>query len=156
MRGKHSLSGEQAYLTPQKIRLSEKQWRTLRAEAEHLAPQEACGLLLGYCQTSYFQVVDVRPIKNILESPTRYQMNPEQQIQVFNEMEARNLQLVGIYHSHPGGPEYPSATDMDEAYYPEAVYIILSPNGADWQAQGFLIRENQSIPVKIEIVRAQT
>ena len=148
------MSGKQAYLTPQKICLSLNHWRTLRAEAERLAPQEACGLLLGYCQTSHFQVVEVKPIENILESPTRYQMNPEQQIQVFNEMEARNLQLVGIYHSHPGGPEYPSATDVDEAYYPETVYIILSPSGEDWQAQGFLIRENQFIPVKIEIVRA--
>lgn len=150
------MSGEQTYLTPEKILLSLKHWHTLRAEAERLASQEACGLLLGYCQASCYQVVEVKPIENILASPTRYRMNPEQQIQVFNEMEARHLQLVGIYHSHPGGPEQPSATDIDEAYYPKAVYVILSPSGEDWQAQGFLIRENQSIPVKIEMVTPQT
>ena len=145
------MSGEQDYYAPQEIRLSAQHWRILQTEAERLAPQEACGLLWGTYQAGCFDVAEVRPVDNVLQSPTRYRMNPGQQIQVFLEMEERDLQLVGIYHSHPQGPEHPSETDILEAYYPQAVYIILSPGYRAWQARGFLIREKQVSKVNIEV-----
>jgi proteasome lid subunit RPN8/RPN11 len=36
------------------------------------------------------------------------------------------LDLTAIYHSHPQGPEWPSASDVSGAYYPSAVYLICS------------------------------
>jgi proteasome lid subunit RPN8/RPN11 len=149
------MSGKQACYAAQEIRLSAQHWRILQTEAERLAPQEACGLLWGTCQAGYYDVVEVRPVDNVLESPTRYRMNPAQQIRVFLEMEERNLQLVGIYHSHSQGPEHPSETDILEAYYPQAVYIILSPGCREWQARGFLIQENQVSEVKVEVESEQ-
>lgn len=122
------------------------------SESKRLAPQEACGLILGHTMQGQFQVVEVRPVENVYKSPYRYRMDPQQQIQIFLEMEQRDLHLVGIYHSHPTGPEHPSATDIQEAYYPEAVYLILSPQLEEWQMQAFLIRENEFFPVKLRIV----
>lgn len=133
------------------IQFSNQHWQIIKSDVEALAPQEACGLLWGYRHENSFQVVDVRPVENVFKSPTRFRMNPKQQIQIFREMEDLNLQLVGIYHSHPNGPGHPSATDIDEAYYPESVYIILSPDSGAWRASGFLIREQQTTPVRIEI-----
>ncbi len=145
------MSNAQKGRLPPEIRLSAQQWQTLQFEARRLAPQEVCGLLLGYYHADYFQVVEIRPVENILKSPTRYRINPEQQINIFLEMEKLGLELVGIYHSHPNGSEGPSATDIQEAAYPEAVHIILSPNNTGWQAKGFLIRDRQVAPVKIRI-----
>jgi proteasome lid subunit RPN8/RPN11 len=45
---------------------------------------------------------------------------------VFVEIEESGLELVGIYHSHPQSPAYPSPRDVDMAYYPEAAYLIVS------------------------------
>ena len=81
--------------------LSLPHWQTMISEAKRLAPQEACGLLLGYAMGDKFQVLEVHPVENVYKSPYRYRMDPQQQIQIFLEMEQRDLQLVGIYHSHP-------------------------------------------------------
>ena len=35
-------------------------------------------------------------------------------------------EIVAIYHSHPESPAYPSATDVELAFWPEAVYLICS------------------------------
>jgi proteasome lid subunit RPN8/RPN11 len=131
--------------------LSLPHWRSMISEAKRLAPQEACGLLLGHTMQGQFQVLEVHPVENVYKSPYRYRMDPQQQIQVFLEMEQRDLQLVGIYHSHPTGPDHPSAKDIQEAYYPEAVYLILSPQSENWRMHAYLIRENKYFPVNLKI-----
>jgi proteasome lid subunit RPN8/RPN11 len=35
-------------------------------------------------------------------------------------------QMFGIYHSHPRSKAYPSPTDVKMAFYPEAIYFIIS------------------------------
>jgi proteasome lid subunit RPN8/RPN11 len=34
--------------------------------------------------------------------------------------------MMGIYHSHPRTTAYPSLSDVEMAFYPEAVYFIIS------------------------------
>lgn len=85
-------------------------------------PQEGCGILSG----SNGQVTGVYPINNILQSQTAYEMDPLQQVKTMLAIEAKDEQLCAIYHSHPHTPAYPSATDVALAYYPEAVYLIVS------------------------------
>ena len=86
-------------------------------------PLEGCGLLAG---NEVGTVTAVYPIDNILQSPTAYEMDPQQQIQAMLTLEAADWQMLAIYHSHPQGPEHPSTTDIAQAYYPEALHIIVS------------------------------
>jgi len=86
-------------------------------------PLEGCGLLAG---DGMGWVTAVYPIRNILQSPTNYEMDPRQQIQAFLDIEANGWQMVAIFHSHPQGPESPSPTDIALAFYPEAAHIIVS------------------------------
>ncbi len=86
-------------------------------------PLEGCGLLAGD-ETGL--VTAVYPIDNVLHSPTAYEMDPKQQIEAMLALEAAGWQLLAIYHSHPQGPEEPSATDITLAYYPKVLYIIVS------------------------------
>ena len=86
-------------------------------------PLEGCGLLAG---DEAGTVTAVYPIDNILQSPTAYEMDPQQQIQVMLTLEAADWQMLALYHSHPQGPEQPSTTDIAQAYYPEALHIIVS------------------------------
>ncbi|HSB67460.1 MAG TPA: Mov34/MPN/PAD-1 family protein, partial [Anaerolineales bacterium] len=74
------------------------------------------------------------------------------QVKAFLEIERRGWEMVGIYHTHPHGPEVPSQTDRSEAFYPESVYIILSGQAGGWQGRGFLIRNDHAfeVPVRIE------
>ena len=93
-------------------------------------PDEACGILAG----KGGRVEKVYPMKNARPSPVGYEMDPEEQFRVLKDIRQAGLDLVGIFHSHPGSPAYPSGVDVEKAYwpgtlfpnYPEAVYVIVS------------------------------
>jgi proteasome lid subunit RPN8/RPN11 len=85
-------------------------------------PLEGCGLLAGKSG----RVSRRYPVANILASPDRYEMDPYQQLQALHELEGAGLELLAIYHSHPQGPDHPSTIDIDRAYYPEALHVIVS------------------------------
>ena len=128
--------------------LTHGQWVQLCAEAERFAPEEACGLLAGQAS----KVEAIIPVTNALHSQVRYCMDPAEQVKAFLEIEQRGWELIGIYHSHPVGPDVPSQTDKAEAFYPESVYLILSGQTGRWQVRGFFIRNDQvgEVPVRIE------
>ncbi|MCC7202617.1 MAG: M67 family metallopeptidase [Nitrospirae bacterium] len=87
-------------------------------------PLECCGILGGKNGV----VSHIYPMSNIDQSRTRYLMDPAEQMRVFKEMRSLGTELKAIYHSHPNHPAFPSRTDVELAYYPEAVYIIISVN----------------------------
>ena len=104
-------------------------------------PLEGCGLIAG---DKGSRVTAVYPIDNVLQSPTAYQMNPLQQIEAMLDLEAHGWRLLAIYHSHPQGPDSPSVSDIKQAFYPEALTMIVS-------------LENQSQPtVRVFQIVAQT
>jgi proteasome lid subunit RPN8/RPN11 len=79
----------------------------------------------------------------------RYRLDPREQLRIFLELEEVGWDLLAIYHSHPGGPSTPSPTDIAEAAYPEAVYLIWSPDSGGWNCRGFLIQEGQVREVQV-------
>jgi [CysO sulfur-carrier protein]-S-L-cysteine hydrolase len=85
-------------------------------------PNEACGILAG--RGSKVEKVYLLTSEN--PSPTFYQIDSQEQFRVLREMQEEERELVGIYHSHPSGRPYPSSTDVELAFYPEAVYVIVS------------------------------
>lgn len=90
-------------------------------------PREGCGLLAGGLLAGQEERArHLYAIENIRQSPTRFEMDPLQQVKAMLDMEARGWSLLAIYHSHPQGPETPSATDVARAYYPETVQLIVS------------------------------
>jgi proteasome lid subunit RPN8/RPN11 len=128
--------------------LTGEQWSQMMDDAERRAPEEACGLLAGRGE----QAVAVLPITNILHSPVRYRLDPKQQLDAFMWIDKQGLSLIGIYHSHPAGPDSPSVTDIQEAYYPEAAYLIWSRRSGSWVCRAFSMidRHVQEISIVIE------
>ena len=110
------------------------------------APHEACGLLAGK-QDSVEKVIAVR---NQAQSPVRFVMDPYEQLGAFTWIESQALELIGIFHSHPAGPETVSATDIAEAAY-EVVHVIWSRSDGNWRARGFWIEQGQVTEVALLI-----
>ena len=125
-----------------KLSIPTKIWESMQEHVARDAPLEACGLVSGTTEKGSFQAVDVIPTTNILHSPIRYQTDPLEQLNAFNEMEACGLELVAIYHSHPHGPEVPSPIDIKEAYYPDSIHLIWSTRSGAWNCRGFLIHND--------------
>lgn len=85
-------------------------------------PNEACGLLAGPGGA----VEQFIPMGNADRSRYTYRLDPQEQLQVFNEIEERGWELAGIFHSHTHTGAYPSETDRRQAFYPEARYVLVS------------------------------
>jgi proteasome lid subunit RPN8/RPN11 len=101
-------------------------------------PNEACGILAGRGGA----VLRVIAMTNAEPSPAFYVMDPGEQFKVMKELRQAGLDLVGIYHSHTGSRAYPSATDVQLASYPEAVYVIVSlMDRENPEVRGFSLRD---------------
>lgn len=66
------------------------------------------------------------PGTNVEASSSRFAMEPAEVIAALNAIWERNLHLGAIVHSHLAGPATPSPTDRREAYYPDALTVIVS------------------------------
>jgi proteasome lid subunit RPN8/RPN11 len=104
------------------LELTREQAAELIRHAQEEYPNECCGLLAGRDG----RVERIYRGTNVDHSPYTYLMDPSEQLAAFKEMEAAGLDLVGIYHSHTHTPAYPSRTDVARAYYPDALYVIIS------------------------------
>jgi proteasome lid subunit RPN8/RPN11 len=141
--------------------IDRKHWETMRNHVESSSPLEACGLLAG----KDGMVKEVFLIANEAESRVKFRMDPIEQLHAFDQIEAAGLDLLGIFHSHPSGPEYISTTDMAEAAY-QVVQIIWSPSGKKstgsarqpqqgWQALGFWVENGKYVEVTLQITSDQ-
>jgi [CysO sulfur-carrier protein]-S-L-cysteine hydrolase len=134
---------------PEKIYIKIQDWHKMICDINTRSAEEACGLLLGETNHNHYQAIEVRPTKNVLHSSVRYRMDPKEQLNAFNYMDEKGLDLVAIYHSHPDGPATPSKTDIEEAFYPEVVYLIWSRSSGEWQCRAFLIQEGSTREIQI-------
>ncbi len=79
-------------------------------------------------------------------------MDPAEQVRVMVEIEAAGWEVCGIFHSHPAGPPVPSPSDVAQAYYPEAAYVILAPDGhGAWNARAFEIDAGRTREIRLEV-----
>lgn len=116
--------------------------------AERAWPAECCGLLAGEDGLA----TRIYPLENQERSRTAYLAAPEQQLQALTEMEDLGLDLLAIYHSHPDTESYPSPADIEKAFFPESLYIIISLKEPTARVRGFRIARSGDITeVKFEI-----
>lgn len=85
-------------------------------------PNEACGLLAGKEGTP----VKFFAMANQDASPVSYRLDPKEQLSVFQEIDDEGWDLLGIFHTHTHSDAYPSETDLRQALYPEALYLLMS------------------------------
>jgi proteasome lid subunit RPN8/RPN11 len=99
-------------------------------------PNEACGFLAGSDRAAE----RIYRLTNAAASPVYYRPDDKEMVRAMNDIDDSGLELVAIFHSHVASPPHPSPTDVREAHYPEAVYVIVSFDDPDTpEARGWLI-----------------
>jgi len=58
-------------------------------------------------------------------------------------IEDAGLDLGAIYHSHTRSEPYPSQTDINLAFYPESLYVIVGLAGSEPDVRAFTIRDGR-------------
>jgi proteasome lid subunit RPN8/RPN11 len=105
-----------------RLDLDRATYDALIAHARSDVPFEVCGLLAGLDG----RVARHYEIPNAARSMTYYTMDPKALLRAMHEMDDEEWDLLAIYHSHTHTEAFPSATDVQLAAYPDAVYLIVS------------------------------
>ena len=112
-------------------------------------PNEACGILSGKDK----RVEKIYEMANVDKSPQTFFMEAKEQFRVMKEIRNLGLEMVGIYHSHLETEAYPSAHDVELAYYPDASYVIVSIKDKDNpKIRSFRIVEGKITEEEVKIV----
>lgn len=130
----------------QSLTLSKEQLQEMFAYVNAHVPLEACGLLAGRNS----RVEKIFFVRNQAQSPVRYVMDPLEQLRALEWIDDNGMDLLGIFHSHPTGPETVSPTDIAEAAY-AVTYVILARVGGEWRARGFWIENDEYREVTLQI-----
>ena len=105
------------------------------AHARDDAPRECCGLLIGVPGL----ISESARAANLEAGTTRFQIDPRAHIEAIRAARARNLDVVGFYHSHPQSRAYPSETDVAESGYAGAMHLIVGVDNGAQEARLFTI-----------------
>lgn len=89
-------------------------------------PEEGCGFFAGIDGETR-QVTAWFPVRNVQTDARerRFQIAPLDYIRAEQWADAQELALLGIYHSHPDHPAFPSETDLVNAV-PYFSYLIVN------------------------------
>lgn len=128
------------------LKLSNALLHEMITYVDQRAPYEACGLLAGQMARAEKMI----GVLNQAQSPVRFVMDPYEQLHAFDWIDANGFDLVGIFHSHPTGPETVSPTDILEAAY-AVVHIVISRAETQWKARGFWIENGKASEVTLQI-----
>lgn len=91
-------------------------------------PYEGCGLLLGRIENGNNVVVAIHPAQNTWpiesEKPERFRISSADMLQAELAAMNQDLELIGIFHSHPNHPPIASPRDLAWATWPGYSYLI--------------------------------
>ncbi|MGK7930650.1 MAG: Mov34/MPN/PAD-1 family protein [Microcystaceae cyanobacterium] len=123
------------------LKISTEHHQKIFQQAEKTYPEECCGLLLGTIEYNMGWIKDIHPTPNSwtpddqtllndhtekeLSRHNRFSIDPKYLLQVQKEARNRQLNIIGVYHSHPDHNAIPSPFDQAiawQTYY----YIIVS------------------------------
>jgi proteasome lid subunit RPN8/RPN11 len=116
-------------------------------------PEECCGFLIGAVPDGFERlgrrvVVDeVRALPNgweagALTKTTRYQIDPKIFAKVERELEGTGKAIVGLYHSHPSVPAWPSPFDLERAWPCYSYWIVCVREGRAQESRSWMRSED--------------
>ncbi len=139
-----------AHPGPAAVHLSPELVEAMVSHARAEDPNEACGLIVGDAPAA----AGGRPLRfvatrNKAASPYRYEIHPDDLLRLTIETDDADEVFWAIVHSHVRSPAYPSPTDVGLAFYPDALYVLVSL-AADEPALGaYRIVDGDIHPVEV-------
>lgn len=126
------------------LKVESNHLQAIQTHAESTYPEECCGLLLGHLSGDVKTLIEVLPTENswgeeedeafqFIESSAhrtsskrnRFSIAPKVMLQAQKNARDRNLDIIGIFHSHIDHPAVPSEFDRAIAWQ-QYSYIIVS------------------------------
>jgi proteasome lid subunit RPN8/RPN11 len=106
------------------LKIDRTTYDAIVAHARRDHPDEACGVVAGPEGTDL--PLRLVPMVNAAGSPTFYEFDSTELLQLYKEMDRNGEEPVVVYHSHTATEAYPSRTDIGLASEPNAHYVLVS------------------------------
>ena len=130
------------------MRISRQLLDDVIAHARAEAPNECVGMIASRDG----EAVAVHRAGNAAASPLRYEIEGKEQYRIQTAIEDAGLDLGAIYHSHTRSDPLPSQTDINLAFYPEALYVIVGLKGEEPDVRAWRIVDGQVSEAALEVV----
>jgi proteasome lid subunit RPN8/RPN11 len=135
------------------IRIESEPWAAMVAHARSTYPNECCGAMLGSIDGDQKTVRVSMQLQNAFEGAqaARYELRPEDLMAADKAAREREMDLIGIYHSHPDCDAYFSKTDLQNSC-PWYSFVVLSiQKGEFHHANSWLPNFEQTDAAKEEL-----
>jgi [CysO sulfur-carrier protein]-S-L-cysteine hydrolase len=129
------------------MKISRELYDQMIAHARAEAPNECCGMVASKGD----QAVRVFPAENAASSPLRYEIDGAEQYRIQMEIDDAGHDLGAIYHSHTRSAPYPSQTDINLAFYPDAMYVIVGLAAEEPDVRSYFIRDGRVTEAELAV-----
>jgi proteasome lid subunit RPN8/RPN11 len=129
------------------VRIPRALWDEIVAHARADAPNECCGMIAARDGAA----VAVHRARNAAASPLRYEMDGMEQYKIQTAIEDGGHELGAIYHSHTRSDPEPSQTDINLAFYPDALYVIVGVKGEEPDVRAWRIVDGAVSEAALEV-----
>lgn len=109
------------------LTIEAKPLEVMQQDAIATFPDECCGFFFGTETDNEKKIVHAMIVTNAKEGDKRrrFQITAKDYMKAEDFAELNGVQLLGVYHSHPAHPAFPSETDRVAAQ-PHFSYLIIS------------------------------
>ena len=135
------------------IRIETEPWGAMVTHARETYPNECCGAMLGSIDGEQKVVHVSLRLRNSFNGAqaARYELRPEDLLAADKAARERQMDLIGIYHSHPDCDAYFSKTDLQNSC-PWYSFVVLSiQKGEFHHANSWLPNVDQTDAAKEEL-----
>ena len=125
--------------------------RALLDEIVSHARAEAPNECVGMVAAENGRAVQVYPAVNAAASPLRYEIDPADQYGIEMAIDDAGRELGAIYHSHTRSDPYPSQTDVNLAFHPHALYVIVGLASGEPDVRAYRIVDGRITDGELEV-----
>ena len=139
------------------IELVETHLQIIFNHAQSTYPEECCGVMLGNVSDKNKNIVEIIPTQNAWNQETainfqendlnhskkrRYTIASQKMLEIQKSARDKNLNIVGIFHSHPDYPAIPSEFDRISAWEEYSYIIVSVQKGQAGEINSWILDEN--------------
>jgi [CysO sulfur-carrier protein]-S-L-cysteine hydrolase len=131
------VSAGEAHPGPAEARLPRAMASAIVAQARAEYPNEACGIVIGSAVAAEGgEALRYVACRNEAASPYRYVIDSREALRLSIEADDAGHEFWAIVHSHVRSPAVPSPTDVGLAFWPDALYVLVSLAGDEAGSDG--------------------
>ncbi len=151
-------SGTEFNLPSTELLLPNPVLSAMLVHASSTFPEECCGLLVGVFKDDQKAVKEGKPMSNVFQKDERYHrftIDPKEFMLTDIDAEARGLEIVGIYHSHPNAPAKPSLFDLSHAW-PSLSYVVIEVrDGKPVDTKSWVLKDDRAeyVQEKMKVIQ---